>query len=207
MNLNCFFGIELRPDGSAVTPVIPPKSKLVLTHCSITSIYNANSSSATTTTTNKSSSAVKKSSGGASSPGSSSSSSPTTTKGSPSPAVNIDTAEGSRLLDGAVTLYVQGNGIPKQFAVCTLSLLQGVTYAPLELIFNKQAILTLRRSSGGAVGPDVEYPSVHLTGYYEEDRDDEDEEEEDEEEMDEEDEEEGRGNHSAKEMAKKRRRK
>eukprot|EP00796_Vickermania_ingenoplastis_P002223 gene2223-1386_t len=142
MSLNCFFGMELHPDDATISPVIPPKSKLVITHCSITATHTVESPT--------SSSSFKE--GGAAS----------SSSGAPG-------EEQVRLLDGAVTLYVQGRTIPKPFAVCTLSLLQGITYAPLELIFEQEVHLTLRRASGGACGPNVAYPRVHLTGYYEED--------------------------------------
>lgn len=38
MSLNCFFGLELKPDGVPVTPVIPLKSSLVITQCAVTSV-------------------------------------------------------------------------------------------------------------------------------------------------------------------------
>ncbi|KAG8346583.1 hypothetical protein ERJ75_000751400 [Trypanosoma vivax] len=37
MSLHCFFGVELQPNGSPVTPPLPPKSVLVITHCALTS--------------------------------------------------------------------------------------------------------------------------------------------------------------------------
>lgn len=190
MSFNCFFGLEIHPDEAPVTPVIPPRSKLVITHCSITATH-----SPPTASEGSSSSSHHHHNMGASSDRSNANSA-----GSSSPSFSAkkqkkaahETEEeqenkqggGEQLLDGAVTLYVQSHHIPKQFAVCTLSLLQGITYAPLELIFDKQVILTLRKSSGGATGPSVAYPTVHLTGYYEEDDDDEEDDDEEDEDDD-----------------------
>ncbi|KEG08847.1 hypothetical protein DQ04_06321020 [Trypanosoma grayi] len=37
MSLHCFFGVEMRADGTPVTPPMPQNSSLVLTHCALTS--------------------------------------------------------------------------------------------------------------------------------------------------------------------------
>lgn len=39
MSLTCFFGQELKPDGTPFTPVMPPKSSLVITQVSVTSAF------------------------------------------------------------------------------------------------------------------------------------------------------------------------
>lgn len=46
MSLNCFFGLELKPDGVPVTPVIPAGSSLVITQCAVTSVVPPSGSAA-----------------------------------------------------------------------------------------------------------------------------------------------------------------
>lgn len=167
--------MELQPDGIPVSPVIPPKNKLVLTHCAITNLHTTyfERSAASPSTSSRDSSHHP------------SASPATTSTASKSHQTNeeeeIEAGTGV-LCEGAVTLYVQQEGVPTSFAVCTLSVLKGITYAPLDLLFTGKTTLTLKKSSnGGATGAHVAYPSVHLTGYYEQevDVDEEDSESED----------------------------
>lgn len=185
MTLNCFFGLELHPDGIPVTPVIPPRSKLVLTHCAITSPIRIHS----TPTSNGSSSSSHPSHDPSSSSlhgHQGSNNGKASREGMKKSSNGLDSVEEGEgeFLDGAVTLYVQGEGIPETFALGTLSVLKGITYLPLDLLFTKDIRLSLQKSSNGATGSAVGYPSVHLTGYYEEDGDAFDEDSESEEEED-----------------------
>lgn len=191
MSLNCFFGLELHPDGIPVSPVIPPKSKLVLTHCAVTALHSSPTSPTTsssrdvnhprTTRTKKpptTTDAEKRVEGGAEDH-----------RNGPRGREEMEASSGT-LCEGAVTLYAHQAGLPTSFAVCTLSVLNGLTYAPLDLLFTGNATFTLKKSSNGGssgttvVGDHSAYPSVHLTGYYEQememdegDSDDEDNEE------------------------------
>lgn len=178
MSLNCFFGIEVRPDGVPVNPVIPHGSSLIITQCAVTSVVPPRP---TSTNSLHHEGGISRAAEGTNT----SSSSPCACAYSP------------------VTLYVQSNDIPKRFAVCTISPQHRVTFCPLQLIFSRHVVFSLVGTEAGeqkgktpgtvkkgdASETQAAFPTVHLTGYYESDeRSDEDEDEEDENEDDNEDE-------------------
>ena len=176
---NCFFGAELKPDGVAVNFTVPKGASLVITQCAVTSVVPPPPGSAVPATTQENTT------------GPSSSTSP----------ISAAAAAAAPTVYSPVTLCVQGHGMPTRFAVCTLSPAQQITYCPLQLIFSKPvafALVPQTVNTAAAAGPaqlrhvgkkaprepqgektalnrgqaNAVYPTVHLTGYYEQAADD-----------------------------------
>ncbi|EPY31719.1 hypothetical protein STCU_03306 [Strigomonas culicis] len=148
MSLNCFFGVELKPDGVPVTPLLPPRSSLVITQCSVTSVVPDAAATADADDADHHHHHKK------------------------------SKMEAAAAAYAPVVLYVQGHEVPSKFAVATLAPQEGVTYSALQLVFSRSVTFTLqpRRGAGEAADGTAHYPSVHLTGYYECEEDDSDEE-------------------------------
>lgn len=151
MSLNCFFGLELKPDGVPVTPVIPPHSSLVITQCAVTSVVPPPPSS-------PSSSGASEAAGA----------------GAPQSYGAVTLYVQSHELPHRFAVCTLSPA--QQVTYCPLQLLfsKRVTFT---LVTQRAP----ENSSGGgktAAAVARPYPTVHLTGYYEsEDSDDEDEDE------------------------------
>lgn len=155
MSLSCFFGVEVRPDGLPFTPVIPPKSSLVITQCAIISAAPTDSDVSNRDEIAAANAKAKSPAGAAAA---------AAAAGSPSsPAAALLPSTYS-----AVTLYVQSSEVPSRIAVCTLSPGQQLYFSPLQLIFGKHVTFTLvPQHKPLRAGAPVAYPTVHITGYYE----------------------------------------